>query len=184
MSRKAMSVLDLVQRGMDKAVEVGECLEWQGAFSCSGVTPCVKSREGKSYTAAHPVCRLLWEQANGLVPEGKLVYRKCCNNACVKLEHLRCGTRADWKANQKRNGKTKHATATKLKITASSRRRPNVVNTLEKAREVRALKAEKLTYREISIVTGVSEGMVADIVQGSAWRETLGNPFALLGARA
>lgn len=179
MARTPASIADLVARGMEKAVEVGDCLEWQGAASCGGVTPCVKSREGKSYTANVPVCRVLWEAAHGPVPEGKIVYRKCCNNACVKLEHLRCGTRMEWKANQKKNGKTKHAAATKLKITASSRRRPTIVNTLDKAREVRALRAEKqLGYREISVATGVSEAMVADIVQGVAWRELIANPFA------
>lgn len=178
MPRKAASVRELVARGMAKAVEVGECLEWQGAFSCRGVTPCVKSREGKSYTAAHPVCRVLWEEANGPIPEGKLVYRKCCNNACVKLEHLRCGTRAEWKANQKKNGLTKHAAATKLKMTVAARRRETIVNSLEKARQVRMLRGDGLSYLEIAATTGVSEAMVADIVQGCAWKETISSPFA------
>lgn len=180
--RKPKPISELLAGGMGRAVEVGECLEWQGAFSCNRATPCIKSREGKTYTAAHPVCRLLWEAANGPIPEGKLVYRRCCNNACVKLEHLRCGTRADWKANQKKNGLTKHKLLTKLKMTVAARSRPNVRNSLEQARQVRTLRAERLTYTEIASATGVSAAMVADIVRGSAWKESISNPFSGLGA--
>lgn len=182
MSRKPAPVLDLMRRGMEKAVEVGECLEWQGAFSCGGVTPCVKSREGKTYTANHPVCRLLWEAERGPIPEGKLVYRKCCNNACVKLDHLRCGTRAEWKANQKKNGLTKHKVLTKLKQTVAARARPMTKYSLEQAREVRHLRSLGMSYPQIAAQTGVHEAMVADIAQGSAWKETVGSPFAGLFA--
>lgn len=179
----AMTALEHLERGMRNAVEVGECLEWQGAFSCNGATPVVKVRTpGKNYSDNVSVCRTQWEQANGPVPAGKIVYRKCCNNDCVKLEHLRCGTRNEWKANQKKNGVTKHKLLTKLKMTVSARARPGIKNSPEKASEVRALKADHLTYRQIAKVTGVSEGMVADIVQGVAWKETIANPFAGLGA--
>lgn len=182
MARKALPVSVLLQRGMDKAVEVGECLEWQGAFSCGGVTPCIKSREGKTYTAAHAVCRLLWERERGPIPDGRLIYRKCCNNACVKLEHLRCGTRAEWKANQKRNGITKHSALTRLKQTVSGRNRPTTKYSMEQARQVRVLRATGMSYPQIAQATGVHEAMVADIAQGSAWKETVSSPFAGLGA--
>lgn len=183
MRRRAMTAAECLERGLAKAIEVGECLEWQGAFSCSGSTPVLKVRRPDvTYSDNVSVCRTLWEQTNGPIPEGKLVYRKCCNNACVLLGHLRCGTRAEWKANQKKNGLTKHKVATKLKMTVSARSRDTVKYTMDKAREVRTLKAEGLTYKEISMATGVSDGMVADIVQGSAWKESIGNPFAGLGA--
>lgn len=178
MPRKPKPVYELLDRGMEKAIEVGECLEWQVAFSCGGVTPCVKSREGKPYTAHHPVCRLLWEREHGPIPEGKLIYRKCCNNACVKLDHLRCGTRAEWKANQKKNGMTKHKTLTKLKQTVAARARPMTKYSMEQARAVRALRALGMKYPQIAAETGVHEAMVADIVQGSAWKESVSSPFA------
>lgn len=177
--RKAWTIAEHMERRLAQAVEVGECLEWQGAFSCNGATPVVKVRKpGAKHSENIAVCRVLWEQEHGPVPEGKLVYRSCCNNKCVNLDHLRCGTRQQWKANQKKNGLTKHKALTKLKQTVAARSRPSVKNSMEKAREVRALKAERLTYREISMATGVSEGMVADIVQGSAWKETISSPFA------
>jgi hypothetical protein len=181
--RKRFTAAEHLERGMAKAVEVGECLEWQGAFSCNGVTPVVKVRhENRNYSDNVAVCRLLWEQENGPIPDGKIVYRKCCNNNCVKPEHLRCGTRDEWKRNQKKNGVTKHKVLTKLKMTLAARKRATVKNTLEKAREVRALKDDGLTYRQIMQATGVSEGMVADIVQGAAWKENISSPFAGLGA--
>ena len=183
MPKKPLSIEEHLTRWLERAIEVGECLEWQGAFSCGGATPVVKVRHPqKKYSDNMAVCRLLWERDHGPIPEGKLVYRHCCNNRCVNPEHLRCGTRQQWKDNQKKNGLTKHKVLTKLKQTVAARSRPTVKNNMEKAREVRALKAERLTYKEISLATGVSEGMVADIVQGAAWKETVGSPFAGLGA--
>lgn len=178
MSRKPATTVEQIARGLEKAVEVGECLEWQGLFSCKGVTPIVKVRlEGKDYSCNVPVCRELWEAKNGPVPDGKLVYRKCCNNRCVHEEHLAVGTRQQWINNRKKFGQTKHKQTTKLKMTVAARSRSNTVNSLEKAREVRALRGE-MSQREIARVTGVSEAMVSDICGGSAWKETISSPFA------
>lgn len=169
-------------RGMAKAIEVGECLEWQGSFSCGGVTPILKVRfPGAKRSENVPVCRELWVKANGPIPPGMLVYRKCCNNLCVCPEHLKAGTRAQWHEHRKKNGKTKHKLATKLKMTAAARKRPNVVNSLEKAREVRALKGTMLK-KDIAAMTGVSAAMVSDICSGQAWKDTIANPFAGLMA--
>jgi hypothetical protein len=180
-----MTLAEHLERGMAKAEEVGECLEWQGPFSCGGCTPVMKVRSpGKQYSENVSVCRSLWERDRGPIPDGRLVYRKCCNNNCVHPEHLRCGTRAEWKANQKKHGLTKHKTLTKLKQTVSARNRPTTKYSLDKAREVRDLKASRMTYRQIAEATGVSEGMVADIVQGTAWKEGVNSPFFGLGARA
>lgn len=173
-----MTLAEHLERGMARAIEVGECLEWQGPFSCNGATPVVKVRRpGEKYSDNISVCRSLWEADNGPIPDGKLVYRKCCNNACVEQGHLRCGTRAEWKANQKKNGLTKHKVLTKLKQTVAARSRPTTKYSMDKAREVRTLKSDGLTYGQISEATGVSLGMVADIVQGAAWRDSVSNPF-------
>lgn len=178
-----MTVAEHIARGLSNAVEVGDCLEWQGPFGCGGTTPIVKGRVlGKRSTRNFIVCRTMWEQKNGPVPEGKVVYRKCCNNACVREDHLRCGTRAEFKENLKKHGRTKHKAATKLRMIVSARARPTIKLSLEKAREIRALKAENLTNRAISRALGVSECMVGDIVREKAWREIVGNPFAGLGA--
>lgn len=173
-----------VQAGLMKAEEVGDCLEWQGPFACKETTPVVKARHaGKKRTENFSVPRLLWEAKRGPIPAGKLVYRRCHNNACVLDEHLMLGTRKEWFASRKRAGLTKHSTATLVRLTVAARRRLRTVNTMEKAREVRQLAAAKVRNVEIVQRTGVSPAMVAEMRQGTAWRE-MGSPFSGLGARS
>lgn len=174
--RTPASVAQLVGKGMTEAIEVGECLEWQGRIGNGASIPVVKSREGKTYSAEYSVPRFLWEQEKGPIPEGKILYRKCCNNACVKLKHFAVGTRADWQENRKKHGLTKHAANHIANLTQGARRRSTSINTIEKAREVRTLLASH-TQREVAEMTGVSLAMVCDIGRGRAWKDHA-NPFA------
>lgn len=178
--RKPASVKDLVARGMAEAVEVGDCLEWQGKMGNGKVVPVVQSREGRTYSTDHSVPRALWEAKNGPIPEGMILYRKCCNNACVEMKHFAVGTRAEWVANRKKKGLTKHTAAHVAALTQGARKRAYTRNSLEKAREVRSLVGEH-TYQEIAQQTGVSKAMVQDIAQGRAWKDH-SNPFAGLGS--
>lgn len=170
---------------MAQAQEVGECLEWQGHFSNRGKTqPSVKVRlDGKNYSDNLSVPRLLWEAENGPVPAGKWVYRKCCNNACVLLDHLAIGTRNDLMKARKKAGTTKHAPTTLIALTRAARKREATINTPERARMVRELLAGGERHEEVSARTGVSLAMVAEIGQGRAWREIFGSPWAGLGAQ-
>lgn len=167
--------------GMAKAAEVGDCLEWQGSFSCKGTTPVVKVysvQKGRTDNISVP--RLLWERDNGPIPAGKLVYRKCFNNACVL--HLACGTRKEWHYARRRAGAAKHSATAILHLTLAARRRATAVNTMEQARQVRSLAAARVRTAEISRQTGVHPTMVAEIRQGQSWRELAASPFAGLGA--
>lgn len=166
-------------KGLAKAVEVGDCLEWQGKMGNGKTVPVVQSREGRSYNAEYSVPRLVWEKAKGPIPTGKMIYRKCCNNACVCLDHLAIGTRADWMKNRQKHGLTKHTAEHIVNLTKGARRRAGIKYSLEKAREVRALLAEH-SREEVSRLTGVSLAMVSDISRGRAWRDHA-NPFAGLG---
>lgn len=185
--RRAATVAEKLAQGMACAIEVGECLEWQGVFSCKGRTPVVKAKNPAKDPAIRrtdnfAVPRLLWEAANGPIPAGKLIYRRCCNNACVLLAHLKCGTRADWAKARKKAGATAHSPIAKLHLTLGARRRANVANTMEKARKVRSLAAARVKTDEIARQTGVSPAMVAEMRQNTAWRELGGSPFAGMGA--
>jgi hypothetical protein len=182
LSRRVI-ITEKIAAGLAAAIEVGDCLEWQGKFTCKGVTPVVPWYDAANRrTENAPVPRLLWEAEHGPIPEGKLVYRSCCNTACVLHGHLICGTRADWAKARKKAGVTSHSQVTKLHLTLSARRRADVTNTIEKAREVRLLAGARLKTEEISRRTGVHPTMVAEIRQGTAWRELSGSPFAGLGA--
>jgi hypothetical protein len=177
--RTPASVAGLLARGMKEAVEVGDCLEWTGRMGNGKTVPVVKSREGKTYSAEYSVPRLLWEQEKGPIPKGMVLYRRCCNNACVEPSHLKLGTRAEWMANRKKLGLTKHSTKAILGLTKGARSRPTVVNTLDKARQVRAL-LDDHTRDEVALLTGVSRSMVDDIARGRAWKD-YASPWAGLG---
>lgn len=180
---KPKTVAENLEAGLAQAVEVGECLEWQGFFACKGVTPVVKARNmEKGQTENHSVPRLVWERAHGPIPAGKLIYRTCCNCNCVLLEHLAMGTRKDMFRARRKQGVNVHKQATILSITVAARRRASTKYSMDKAREVRSLKAAGLRHVDIAAQSGVSLAMVDDMVSGKSWRE-LGSPFAGLGER-
>jgi hypothetical protein len=167
--------------GLARVVEIGECIEWQGKFACKGATPVVPffNRE-KRRTDNASVPRLIWERDHGPIPAGKLVYRTCCNNACVR--HLACGTRKDAMRARRKAGTTAHAPTTRITLTLAARRRANVSNSIEKARQVRQLAAASVKTDEIAQRTGVHPTMVAEIRQGRCWLEIAASPFQGLGA--
>lgn len=180
---KAKTQAELLEIGMQEAQEVGDCLEWQGLFSNRGKTqPSIKARlPGKNYSDNISVPRLLWEAEHGPIPAGKWVYRTCCNNACVCLEHLAIGTRKDLMRARRKAGTTQHAPTTLIALTLAARRRANNVNTEDDARKVRELLAEGLKRSQVAEETGVHPDMVADIASGKAWRD-LSSPWAGLVA--
>lgn len=150
--------------------EVGECLEWRGPFGCgrNKGTPIVKVAANGKRTNA-PVVRLVWEQTRGPIPDGKIVYRHCCNYKCVAC--LKLGVRGDVHRLRKKLGKAAHSPTTIVAITNGSRARHNVKNSIEKARECRALSAQGLSDPKVSELTGVHPEMVANIRRGEAWKE-------------
>lgn len=173
--KRALTLEEHLAVGLSRAEEVGDCLEWQGYMGNHGSQPCVKFRlDGRKHTSNIGVPKLIWEAANGPVPAGKLVYRACCNNACVLGDHIKVGTRMDWAKARKKAGTSKHSAATVLAITLSARKRAATVNSVERARLVRELLSAGLKRQEVAEKTGVSESMVADIGSNSSWRETGG----------
>jgi hypothetical protein len=169
--------------GMAEAIEVGECLEWQGKFACKGVTPVIGWYDAEKHrTENEPVTRQLWEAKHGPIPAGHLVYRTCCNNACVLEDHIKCGTRKDWAKARIKAGTSKHSPVARIALTLAARRRADVTTTMDKAREVRSLSAGRMRIGDIAKATGVHPTMVGEIRQGRAWRELAGNIWHGLGA--
>lgn len=151
--------------------EVGDCLEWRGPYGRgrSSVTPIVKVRiDGQTQNL--PVVRLMWEHTRGPIPPGKIVYRTCCNHRCVQC--LKLGVRGDAHRQRRKLGLSAHRPETVASITNSARTRATTTNTMEKARECRALSAQGLRDHEVAALTGVHADVVADIRRGDAWRES------------
>jgi hypothetical protein len=180
---KARTPEESLAIGMANAQEVGDCLEWQGTFSNKGTQPTVKYRSGtKTFSENLSVPKMLWERENGPVPEGKIVFRKCCNNACVLQAHIVVGTRKEWQKARKRAGATKHSPATIISLTIAARNRETTLNSTQRAQAVRELLAAGKKQEDVVAETGVSIHMVKDIGRNRSWRD-LGSPFSGLGAR-
>jgi hypothetical protein len=152
------------------SVEVGECVEWQGRMGSAGCAgqPIIKDRiDGKTVNVS--VIREVWKLRNGPIPEGKLVYRTCCNDRCIGC--LALGVRGDVMRHRRRMWLAKHTPSTRAALTRGARSRANVKNTAEQARAVRELAAVGVPDILISGATDVGIAMVADIRRGRAWAE-------------
>lgn len=154
--------------------EVGECIEWLGRYGSgrSSKTPVINCRGPLGERRRLSVPALVWEAEHGPVPAGKLVYRHhCCNWRCVRLEHLRCGRRGDQLHRRAQLGMASHLQSTRAAITASARRRPTTVHSIEQARAVRDLASYGVPDPLIAWATDVSLSMVGDIRVGKAWAD-------------
>lgn len=178
------SMDQLLAEGLAKAQEVGNCLEWQG-YMDHGATPSIKTREirdGREKVVSYTVAKVLWVKKHGPLPAGHIVYRTCCNGACVNEDHFAAGPRAQFFAARKKAGVTKHSTATIIKQTMAARARSYTKYTIDQARKVRSMLSEGLKAQQVSDQTGVSLDMVHKIGAGRSWRDTA-SPFSGLGAR-
>lgn len=154
-------------------VEVGDCLEWTGRMGCGGQTgvPIIKTRRGgKSHNVIVP--REVWADAHGQIPDGRIIYRyECCNERCVRLEHLCCGKRGDQLRRRAALGLAGHMQSTRAALTLAARNRSTTKHCVEQAAAVRDLAAVGVPDPLIAGATGVSLSMVADIRMGRAWAD-------------
>lgn len=68
------------------------CWEWQGATQTFGHGVIGRGSRGEGTVLVH---RAIWEWLMGPIPEGMVVMHECDNPRCVRLAHLRLGTRGD-----------------------------------------------------------------------------------------
>lgn len=153
-------------------VEVGDCLEWTGPYGCgkrNKATPIIRTRrDGKARNLI--VHREAWKAAKGPIPEGKIIYRSCCNYRCVGEQHLACGPRGVPLRLRGKLGLAGHCQSTVVAIALGRRR--NSRYTSEQIGSVRAMLAEGLTCAETARMTGVGADTVEDVKRGRAWATT------------
>lgn len=154
----------------DRTEERGECLIWTGPtanFGYGSLTYLGTIRR------AH---RVVWEMANGPIPEGMCVLHRCDTPPCVRLAHLFLGTRTDNMADKNAKGRgvphpenlrpgyrgpvgSKHH---KAKLTE------------EQARSVFTLRAEGLSQYEIADRIGIAQAGVWCILKRRTWKHLEG----------
>lgn len=99
-ARRIRPIADRVREKIDEngpipphRPELGPCSVWTGGVSRAGYGRLVVSRGGKKRFLI--VSRVVWELANGPIPDGLHVLHHCDNPPCVRLSHLWLGTDGD-----------------------------------------------------------------------------------------
>ncbi len=127
-----------------------------GGYGCIAASP--PRRKGKNLKAH----RVLWEDANGPIPEGLDCLHKCDVRACCNPEHLFLGTDVE-------NAGDRHAKGRDADTKGTKNGRAKI--TEEQAKEIRTMYAAGgRTQREIGVEFGINDQMVSRIVAGKAWK--------------
>jgi hypothetical protein len=162
---------ELFDQVMALCVEVGDCLEWQGPMGVgkNSACPIFRKYDGQR-TKNYQVARLVWEGRNGPIPEGRIVYRHCCNDRCVGC--LRLGKPGDAMRHRGRRGVMRGSGPRIAASTAASRARKATICTEEIADQVRILLAEGMTSAQAASATGMTVNIVKNIRRGTCWHRS------------
>lgn len=163
----------LVDRVLGRSVEVGDCLEWQGAMQSAGCTP-VMNWHGKPTAVRRLIAEALEMRIDGMV-----VTNRCGNLRCVAPEHLLVTTR---NALSKKVCRTLDRSSVLFRANMQRRviQQARVKLSLEKAAEIRARYAEGgVTQRALAAEYGVTQYAIGCVVNGRTWND-FSSPFAQL----
>ena len=132
------------------------CLEWTGSRHRQGYG-IIRRHSPRQQVFLH---RLVWEAANGPIPDGIDVLHSCDNPPCFRLDHLFLGTHADNMADMLQKGRVARGEA-------NGRSRTN----WDTVHLIRRLSAEGHSDRSIAQRVGMSKSNVNVIVSHRTWKE-------------
>lgn len=130
------------------------CWQWTGARSAKGYG--IFNRAASS-NVAH---RAAWELEYGPIPTGLYVLHRCDNPACVRLDHLFLGTKADNNADMDAKGRrrtkaTQGSAHPKSKLTEA---------------KVKAIRVSSAMGKDLAKKYGVSQTIISAVRKGHIWR--------------
>lgn len=109
---------------------------------------------------AQLVHRVIWEMENGHIPEGMKVCHKCDITSCCNPDHLFLGSQKDNMKDCRIKGrKTCNVQAT---------RRAKL--TFKQVQEIKKLREEGMTRKELELKYNVSQTCIAKILTGTSWK--------------
>lgn len=104
----------------------------------------------------------VWEQVNGLIPEGMKVLHRCDNPPCFRYDHLFLGTPADNTADMMAKGRYK---------TSRGEQRANAKLTWAKVAEIRTRISAGEPQIRLAAEFDVPNQLISEIWLGQAWHD-------------
>lgn len=133
-----------------------ECWEWIAAKDSDGY--------GLFYPKTNPngigAHRFSWILHNGSIPKGMGVLHKCDNRKCVNPNHLFLGTQQVNVWDMMEKGRQA------IRVGAKNGR---TILSENDVREIRSMRLEGMTYKEIAKAKDVSEGCVNHVLNERHW---------------
>jgi hypothetical protein len=159
--RKPRRVAPLEERFLQRVNQDGPngCWLWTGNTQPTGYGSIWE--KGKS-VYAH---RVSYELYNGPIPAGMFICHHCDNPRCVNPKHLFAGTQAENMQDMKYKGHARHP-----RPDSQGERHPMAILTVSQVLEIRDLKEQGNSTREISLAYGVSKACIKDIIGRRSWK--------------
>lgn len=167
--------MNLLDRIMERCVEEGDCLIWQGCLSThlgyGNGRPCVRVMIDGQWKTRY-VRNIIYEARNGPVPPGKMVYGSCTTPRCVGC--AKAGTRTQMLAHRSSLGLTALTAGNRANISIAMRKAVGIEpETIASVRE--ALRVGGKLQRHIAAEHGISiksvqkiKRRVHDAIRGSS----------------
>lgn len=131
------------------------CLLWTAGKCGDGYGSFRTTRNSKAH-------RVAWELANGQpVPDGMCVRHKCDTPLCVNPEHLEIGTIQENNMDMDLRGR---------RASIAGEKNYSAVLNEERVQIIRKMHSIGASYRELSILAGVTKATIAGIISGRTWK--------------
>ena len=158
---KPAAVTDLVAYVMARCTAEDGCLLWPTERPVFRLNCC-----------GHQSPReVLWKATGRPMRDGYVFARPRCDARCILPEHQAYVTRKSQMQRAAKAGRLSAGPAHAAITTVNARRRPTVVNSIEKAKAMRARYAELGDAAQVGREFGVKPNYAHAIVTGRAWRE-------------
>lgn len=151
----------------EKTEEDGDCLIWTGRAS--------KKVGGQPKHGSLIMRRAVWAATRGPLEPGDLITVTCENSLCL------CHLAKTNKSEISRKSQNRPQVRALKRIKSAAWARSNLAKLdMEKAREIRVSTEDDHT---LAARYGVDHSLISAVRRNRAWVETMGSPFAGLGAR-
>lgn len=152
----------------ENSVPAGECRVWLRYRDKDGYG--FISFNGK-YSRVH---RVVWQLANGPIPDGLCVLHSCDNPPCLRLEHLFVGTHADNTLDKIKKGRhaigDRHGSRTHPESILRGEQNGNAKLTQEKVTKIKTeYAAGGISQEALGRKNGVGQMEISRIVNGKRW---------------